>query len=101
MIATKLFNIGAEMYDGIGFNDTAFQQGSAGGVYQTYKLALYIYVANELGEQVPSSVFTNLMRMQNTDSGGFCTGYLSNFSNDNTSTNTETTCLAILELESV
>jgi hypothetical protein len=95
--ALAVFNATAKMYNGIGFNDTAFRVGSSKGVYQTYKLALFIYTARLLDQAVPPSVAANLERMQ-ARSGGFYTGYATNLSNDGTSTNTETTSLAILAL---
>lgn len=95
--AIILFNAAASMYDGTGFNDTAFRQGSSQGIYQTYKLALYIYVAKLLDQPFPPSVLANLMKMQ-APNGGYYTGYAANFSNEGTSTNTETTSLAVLAL---
>ena len=41
------FDAGANEFNGIGFNDTAFRnEAPPGGIYQTYKLALYI-IASE------------------------------------------------------
>lgn len=65
-----------------------------------YKLALYVFTAGLLNQTVPLSALVNLARMQ-APSGGFYTGYDANFSNDGTSTNTETTSLAIMALEAV
>jgi hypothetical protein len=98
--AIDAFNAGARMYNGIGFNDTAFREGTSQGVYQTYKLALYVYTAKLLKETVPPSALVNLLRMQ-APSRGFYTGYDANLSNDGTSTNAETTCLAIMAMEAV
>jgi len=95
--ALAAFNAGAVEYNGIGFNDTAFRQGQNHGIYQTYKLALYIYTAELLGQSVPLSALANLLQMQASD-GGFYTGYYPGLTHDNTSTNTETTSLAILAL---
>jgi len=96
------------MYNGIGFNDTAFRVGQSEGVYQTYKLALYIYSAELLGPKVPlSGVLAELMRLE-APNGGFYTGYDNVILEDDAillgnininSTNTETTCLAIMALE--
>jgi hypothetical protein len=98
--ALSLFEMGAQLYNGTGFIDQPFLTGSAGGVFQTYKLALYVYTARLLDQTVPLSALVNLARMQ-APSGGFYTGYDANFSNDGTLTNTETTCLAILALEAI
>jgi len=95
--ALTAFSAGAAEYNGIGFNDTAFREGQSQGIYQTYKLALYIYVAELLGQRVPLSALTSLLRMQTTD-GGFYTGYYPDLTHGNTTTNTETTSLAILAL---
>lgn len=92
--AISAFNDGANAYDGIGIKDSPFT-----GQYQTYKLALYEYAAHILGQSLPSSVQTNLLKMQGSD-GGFYTGYTSTFSTDGTFENTETTSLAILALAS-
>jgi hypothetical protein len=92
------FDAGANLYDGVGFNDSAFRVGPSAGIYQTYKLALYIYIAALLNQTVPLSVLTNMMAMQNPAIGGFYTGYNPNHSINGT-TNTETTCLAIMALE--
>jgi len=96
--ALAAFSAGAAEYNGIGFNDTAFRGGQSQGIYQTYKLALYIYVAELLGQRIPLSALTSLLQMQATD-GGFYTGYYSDLAHGNT-TNTETTSLAILSLSS-
>jgi hypothetical protein len=95
--AFAAFQQATTMYHGAGFNDSAFQTGNETGQYQTYKLALYIYVSEVLGYQYPASMQSNLLRMQ-APSGGFYTGYYGNLSTGMTSTNTETTSLAILAL---
>ena len=95
--ALSLFDIGYQMYkNNTGFVDKAFT-----GQFQTYKLALYIFVASVLHQPIQLSAIVNLLRMQDESSGGFYTSYLPNFSNDNSSTNTETTCLALLAITSV
>ena len=96
-LALSFFKMGANTYDGTGLNDLAYRHGTSQGVYQTYKLALYVYTARLLGQKVPPSAVANLMRMQ-APIGGFYTGYTSNYSNNGTDTNTETTSLAILAL---
>ena len=90
--AVQDFNLGMKLYDGTGFKDKAFN-----GTYQTYKLALCDYVGKVLGMSVPATVESNLVRMQDA-SGGFFTGYGPTFSTEGTTTNTETTSLAILAL---
>ncbi len=95
--ALAAFNAGVAEYNGIGFNDTAFREGQSKGIYQTYKLALYIYTAELLGQRVPLSALKILLQMQASD-GGFYTGYYSDLTHGNTNTNTETTSLAILAL---
>jgi cell division septation protein DedD len=91
------YTIGSTMYDGKGMNDSVFQTGNQAGQYQTYKLALFIYDSNVLNYSIPQSAQANLLRMQGT-SGGFYTGYDSNFSDNGTNTNAETTSLAVLAL---
>jgi len=96
--ADKLFRMGAGMYNGTGFTDKAFWLGNSKEIFQTYKLALYIYVGKILDEQPPLNPLSELLRMQ-APNGGFYSGYGTNFTNDDTFTNTETTCLAVLALE--
>jgi len=86
------FDSGAKLFDGLGFKDQAFD-----GTYQTYKLALYDYVGKIVGAALPRGLEANLTRMQAPD-GGFYTGYVPGFSPNGTTTNTETTSLAILAL---
>jgi hypothetical protein len=86
------FTLGVHLYDGRGFVDNA----SSGGVYQTYKLALYDYVGKVVGAALPRDLDADLAKLQAPD-GGFYTGYASDFSPIG-STNTETTSLAILAL---
>jgi hypothetical protein len=86
------FALGVHLYDGRGFVDNS----SSGGVYQTYKLALYDYVGKIVGAVLPRDLDADLARLQAPD-GGFYTGYASDFSPIG-STNTETTSLAILAL---
>jgi len=95
--ALEAFDAGAAEYNGIGFNDTAFQEGQNQGIYQTYKLALYIYAVELLGQRVPLSALESLLQMQAPD-GGFYSGYYLGLTHGNTTTNTETTSLAILAL---
>jgi len=96
------FGDGVSLFNGVGFNDTAFQGGISKGVYQTYKLALFIYsVRNQCGpfnQTAYQLAFTTLLQMQSPD-GGFYTGYNPDLSINGT-TNTETTSLAILAMSS-
>jgi hypothetical protein len=96
-LAFAIFNVGTAEYNGLGFNDTVFRGGQTQGIYQTYKLALYIYVAELLGQRIPVSTLTTLLQMQAPD-GGFYTGYYPGLTHGSTTTNTETTSLAILAL---
>ena len=89
---------GTSFFNGVGFNDMAFREGSSEGVYQTFKLALSIYAGeyqcgpiNETGHQM---ALATLLQVQ-APNGGFYTGYNSNLSANGT-TNVETTSLAIL-----
>ena len=91
--ALSVFHAGASMYDGTCIKDSAFD----GTVYQTYKLALYLYSAKILGESYPSTVLRDLLNRQ-ASNGGFHTGYDLAYSNAGTLTNVETTALAILAL---
>ncbi len=90
--ALSVFQTGATMYDGIGMKDVPFS-----GVYQTYKLALYIYAAKVLGQNYSSSAETTLLNMQGIN-GGFFTGYNASYSTVGTLTNVETTSLSILAM---
>jgi hypothetical protein len=93
--AINLFNIGASMYDGKGFNDLPFREGESQGVYQTYKLALYYMAGYVLARQVPNSVSERITDLQ-APNGGFFTGYYPNGTIPNfVTTNTETTSLVI------
>jgi hypothetical protein len=95
--ANQDFQIAIKMYDGTGFVDSAFKSGTEQGWYQTYKLALCIFVGEALGYRYPASVETNLLRMQ-SPSGGFYAHYSAGFSTGLSVTNTETTSLSILAL---
>jgi hypothetical protein len=103
--ARAQFDDGAKLYNGVGLKDLPYNdtcQSSMGCQYQTYKLALYDYSSKLIGVSVPSQVEPDIVRMQDTTSGpakgGFYTGYTSSFSPDGTSTNVETTSLAVLAL---
>jgi len=94
------FSDGASFFNGVGFNDTAFREGSSKGIYQTYKLALFVYAMESqcgpFNQTAYQSALTTLLQMQ-APSGGFSTGYNPDLSINGT-TNIETTSLAILAL---
>jgi hypothetical protein len=92
--AMTAYSTGSSMFDGVGFADLPYNQT---GLYQTYKLALYIYASDTLNRPVNGSALATLLRMQAPD-GGFYTGYDAGYSTSGTSTNTETTSLAVLAL---
>ncbi|MGP8124848.1 MAG: hypothetical protein ACLQEQ_03150 [Nitrososphaerales archaeon] len=87
----------------VGFNDTAFQEGSSKGIYQTYKLALDVYATESQCEPFNQATYqlalTTLLQMQAPD-GGFYTGYNPDLSINGT-TNVETTSLALLAMSTV
>jgi len=91
---------GTSFFNGVGFNDTAFREGSSKGVYQTFKLALSIYAGEyqcgPINETEYLMALATLLQMQ-APNGGFYTGYNSNLSINGTM-NVETTSLAILAL---
>jgi len=97
------FGDGLGFYNGVGFNDTPFQEGSSKGIYQTYKLTLFIYAMESqcgpFNQTAYQSALTTLLQMQAPD-GGFHTGYNPDLSINGT-TNTETTSLAILAMSTV
>jgi len=97
--ALTAFNLGASFFNGTGFADLQFTSpaGSSHGIYQTYKLALYIYTSRLLSQPVNQAALAMLLKMQAPD-GGFYSGYLPDLTHDNTASNTETTSLAILAL---
>ncbi|HZY94302.1 MAG TPA: hypothetical protein VFE98_05490 [Candidatus Bathyarchaeia archaeon] len=95
--AQHFFQIGAGMFNGTGFVDRPFRVDTR-HQFQTYKLALYLYLATVLNDTIPLNVLITLGRMQSS-TGGFYTGYVSDYSTNGTTTNTETTSLAILALD--
>ncbi len=92
--AMEEYNLWRNRFDGKGFRDLPYNQT---GQYQTFKLALYVYAGEVLNQTVDGRALSTLMAMQAPD-GGFYTGYDSGLSPGATSTNTETTSLAILAL---
>ncbi len=110
--AATLYGSADSDFDGYGLKDLAYtnQSSSSYHVYQTYKLALYVYATYCLGEQQQSALnlakATVLLRfLQSNSTGGFNTGYTPNSLGVGpaiTATggvNTETTALAMLALE--
>ncbi|MGP8125660.1 MAG: hypothetical protein ACLQEQ_07340 [Nitrososphaerales archaeon] len=97
------FSDGVSFFNGVGLNDTPFQEGSSRGIYQTYKLALFIYTietqCGPFNQTAYQLALTTLLQMQAPD-GGFYTGYNPDLS-INGATNVETTSLAILAMSTV
>jgi hypothetical protein len=64
------------MFDGKGMMDEPYKDGSTAehGIYQTYKLALYIYALRNASYSYYYGEEENLLRMQGPE-GGFHTGY--------------------------
>jgi hypothetical protein len=102
--ANLAYQDGVAMWNGIGFNDTAYRSYTDGRGYDTYKLALYIYASRTLNQTFDVRAYNNLLACQlsagvsgEKNSGGFATYYTANGVSNN-QTNTETTALAILAL---
>jgi len=93
--ARRCFDRAAAMWDGHGFKDRAAQQG---GIYATYKLALYLIAADRLKLAPPHrrEVLQQLLALQASD-GGWKTDY--NSTGPSGFCNVETTCLALLALK--
>ena len=72
---------------------------SGHGIYQTYKLALYIYALRKLSNSYEYGTQENLLRMQGPD-GGFHTGYDRAGTYAGTLENAETTSILIMALNS-
>jgi hypothetical protein len=84
-------------FNGVGVKDLA----SNSTLYQTYKLALYVYASSCLGQTSGASFGSAeaiLFSMQDNSTGGFHTGYTGP-AQPGSSVNTETTALAALALE--
>ncbi len=102
------FTRAMNMFDGYGFRDAAFND--AVGMYDTYKLALAIYVYRALGEptnyrDTMTSVLSILMQSQDQETGGIYTAYSimddkPHFGKDISDRNVETTSIVILALYS-
>jgi hypothetical protein len=95
--ARKDFDRAVAMWDGEGFKDRAVRHG---GIYATYKLALYLIAADRLKLPAPhrDDVIARLLAMQSTD-GGWKTDYKDG--KPVGLTNVETTCLSLLAMETL
>jgi hypothetical protein len=95
--ARKEFERAVAMWDGEGFKDRAAKHG---GIYATYKLALYLIAADRLKISAPhrEEIIARLLAMQSTD-GGWRTDYKEG--KPVGLTNVETTCLALLALRTL
>jgi hypothetical protein len=95
--ARRNFAAAAAMWDGHGFNDRATK---AMGIYSTYKLALYLIAADRLNINPPPlrAVPGRLLALQAKDGG-----WITDYKDDRPVglANVETTCLAILALETL
>jgi len=97
--ASYFFNKASSDFNGVGFTDLA----SNSTLYQTYKVALYVYASSCLGQTSSASYAsaqTVLFGLQENSTGGFYTGYTGP-AHGNGSVNTETTALAALAIEQV
>jgi hypothetical protein len=88
----------ALMFDGRGMADEAYKDGSGSehGIYQTYKLALYLYARQASGTYYYREE-NNLFRSQGPD-GGFHTGYDEIGTYAGTQENAETTSIAMMAI---
>jgi hypothetical protein len=91
----------ALMFDGRGLVDEPYKDGSVSehGIYQTYKLALYVYALQATGTYYYGEE-DNLFRSQGPD-GGFHTGYDQAGTYARTEENAETTSIAIIAISSL
>lgn len=108
--ALSYYQMAAKEFDGTGFVDLT-NSGQAGTrVYQTYKVALYVYATYCLSQQASASNLATAERtmlyMQSNSTGGFATTYEGNLTSlsapgvtASSGANTETTALAALAIE--
>jgi hypothetical protein len=89
------------MFDGRGLIDESYKDGSGSehSIYQTYKLALYLYTLQATGTYYYGEE-DNLLRSQGLD-GGFHTGYDQIGTYAGTRENAETTSIAIIAISSL
>ena len=104
------FTLAAEMWDGVGLRDKAYDlpygEGQALGstnAYATYKLGLLLYVSAKLAIDLPfeKNVVDKIWSVQNQTSGGIYTHILPDGTAGDSDTNTETTAFIILGVSSV
>ncbi len=97
--AMEMVGVLNTMWDGKGMIDEAYKNGNVGerGIYQTFKVALYMFLLKRFSFPVPSGLTDALVRMQGPD-GDFHTGYDPNLTYAGTDKNAETTSLAIIAL---
>jgi hypothetical protein len=90
------------MYDGHGLADEPYKDGSASehGIYQTYKLALYVLALHNISNTYDYGDLDTLLRMQGPD-GSFHTGYDQAGTYADTKENTETTAISIIALNAI
>lgn len=97
-LARRIFRQTLTQFNGVGFRDKAYLSPVGHGHYETYKLALALYVVSVI--RVPAHEYANLrdilLEMQLTD-GGFATLYSGRHSPIGDA-NVETTALAVLAL---
>ena len=91
----------ALMLDGRGLVDEPYKDGTVSehGIYQTYKLALYLYALQKTGTYYFGEE-DNLFRLQGPD-GGFHTGYDQTGTYAGTQENAETTSIAMIAIASL
>ena len=97
--SSYFYNKASTDFNGVGFTDLA----SNSTLYQTYKVALYVYASSCLGQTSSASYAsaqTVLFGLQDNSTGGFYTGYTGPAQGSG-SVNTETTTLAALAIEQV
>ncbi|MDE1858788.1 MAG: hypothetical protein KGI26_06965, partial [Thaumarchaeota archaeon] len=105
-LATSTYSQAASDFEGSGFvdlqNNGTATSSSSTTVYQTYKLALYVYATYCLGVQQSATNLaaaqTTLLHLQDNSTGGFYTSYVQGPTHAS-AVNTETTALAALALE--
>ena len=90
------------MFDGRGMVDEPYKDGSGSehGVYQTYKLALYIYALEKISSPHYFRLEQTLLRSQGLD-GGFHTGYDQAGTYVGTQENAETTSIVVIALSNL
>jgi hypothetical protein len=97
------FDIAKGMWDGKGIADKPFsdQNSTSYHEYRTYKLGLLLYTSNVLGTPLEfKGELLNRLWLQQAENGGFITGYNVNGVPQG-STNTETTSIVLISLESL